>query len=134
MKKFTIIGLSLVAVVACLLLFWQHARASRDKSFSQKLAGTWSLEFDNIRETRNFAADGSFTGQTVTSHPKGTNTNQMAGTWYIKAGRFIETVTSNSNPKARVPRTVSGQVVRIDAHEYVVAYDTNILVLNRVTP
>jgi methionyl-tRNA formyltransferase len=134
MKKFTIIGLAVVAIVACILLLWQHAKTSRDRNISQKLAGAWSWEFANIRETSNFAADGSFTAQEVFSHSKSTNTYQMAGTWYIKDGKVIETITSDSNKKARVPRTNSGQIVSIDAHEYVVAFDTNKLVLNRVTP
>ena len=133
MKKLTIIGLSVIAVVACILLLWQHAKTSRDRDFSQKLAGAWSWEYANIRETSNFAADGSFTVQEAFSRSKSTNTYQMAGTWYIKDGKVIETVTNDSNKKRRVPRTNSGQIVSIDAHEYVVAFDTNRLVLNRVT-
>ena len=136
MKKLTIIGLSVLAVVGCILLFWQHAKTSRDRNISQKLAGAWSWEFANIRVTTDFATDGSLTSQEqdVFNYSKSTNTYQTAGTWYIKDGKVIETVTSDSNKKARVPRTSSGQIVSIDAHEYVVAFGTNKLVLKRVTP
>jgi len=134
MKKLTIIGLLVVTVVACILLLWHHAKISRDRGISQKLAGAWSWEYANIRETYNFAPDGSFTAQETYSYSKSTNTYQMAGTWHIKDGRVIQTITSDSNKKARVPRTNSGQIVSIDTQEYVVAFDTNKLVLKRFTP
>src|SRR5665213_1685083 len=113
MKRLTIIGLSVVIVVVFILLFWQHAKPSRDRKFSQNLAGVWSWEIYSLHGIRNFAADGSFTEQTVF---KGTDTNQTVGTWYVKDGRVIVTVTSDSNKKAQVPRTISEQIVRIDAH------------------
>jgi hypothetical protein len=134
MKKLTIIGLSMVIVIVCILLYLRHAKISRDRDFSQKLAGAWSWEYANIRDTYTFAPDGSFAVHEIFSHPKSTNTYQMAGLWHIKDGMIVQTVTNDSNTKRRVPRTSSGQVVRVDAHEYVVAFGTNQLVLYRATP
>jgi hypothetical protein len=131
MKRPATIGLSIVIVVAFILLLWQHAKSSRDRKFSQNLAGIWSWEIYSLHGTRNFAADGSFTEQTVF---KGTKTNQTAGTWHVKDGRVIVIVTSDSNKKAQVPRTNSEQIVHIDAHEFIGAFGTAKFVLNRVTP
>jgi len=132
MKKISLFVIALLLISAALiLLFWQHARTSRDREFSQNLAGVWSWEISSFHGIRNFAADGSFTEQTVF---KGTDTNQTVGTWYVKDGRVIVTVTSDSNKKAHVPRTISEQIVRIDAHEFVGTFGTVEAVLNRVIP
>jgi hypothetical protein len=136
MKKLTIILLSVVLVAVCVVLLWRHAKISRNRDFSQRLAGAWSWELYNIRCTNIVAPDGSFTAQTIFSHPKSTNTYQMSGAWHIQDGSLIETVTSDSNKRARVPRTHSGKIARIDASELVVVWqgDTNTSVWKRVTP
>jgi hypothetical protein len=134
MKKFTAIGLWIVVAVLVGLLFWNWVQVSRDKNFSQKLAGTWSWQFANIRETYNYSIDGSFTDQEVLTHSKNTNIYQMAGTWQIKDGKIFETITNDSHKGARVPRTHSAQIIRLDAHKYIVAINTNKMVLNKVTP
>src|SRR5882762_8821174 len=77
---------------------------------SQKLAGVWSWQLENMRCTNVVAPDGSFTGQAVFIHPRHTNTYQMAGTWQIKDGRFIESITKDGNKTAPVPRSHSGQI------------------------
>lgn len=138
MKKLTIIGgSSVVIVVAGMLLHWQYVKMSRfDRDFRQSLAGAWSRNFDNVRCTNSVAADGSFTCQARVSHPDLTNTYQMAGTWQIKDGSLIETFTSDSNEAARVPRTHSGRIVRVNTSEFVVAWQgsTNKSVWRRVGP
>jgi hypothetical protein len=137
MKKLTIIGLSVVIVVVCVVLLWRHVKISRfDRDFSQKLARVWSWELENMRCTNIVTPNGCFTCLSWFSHPDRTNTYQMAGTWHIKDGSLIETVTSDSNKAARVPRTHSGQIVRVDASEFVVAWhgSTNKSVWQRVSP
>src|SRR5271155_3752255 len=98
MKKLTIIGLSVVIIVACVLLLWHHAKISRDRDedFREKLAGVWLRELDNMRCTNIVAPDGSFTCQSWFSHPDRTNTYQDTGTWHIKDGSLIQAVTSDS--------------------------------------
>jgi hypothetical protein len=139
MKKFTIFGLSVVIVAACILLLWKHIKISRDREdsdFRQSLAGAWSWELDNMRCTNMVAPDGSFTSQLMFSHSDHTNTYQMAGTWQIKDGRLMETVTSDSNKSAQVPRTHTGRIVRVNADEFVVTWQssTNKSVWQRVHP
>ena len=112
---------------------------------SQKLVGVWSGEsaYTHTLQTNIFAADGSFTLQDVVIFTKRTNTYQMAGTWYIKDGKIITTVTRSRDIKAMEPFTISGTIVRLDARKFVVAYDTTyahndgtnyVLVLKKVTP
>ena len=132
-----IIGLSVVIVVACVLLVWQHVKISRfDRDFRQSLAGTWSRELENMRCTNIVAPDGSFTEQSTFSHPDRTNTYQMAGTWHIKDGNLIEAVTSDSNKSALVPRTHSGKIIVVNSNEFIMAWQgsTNKTVWQRVSP
>ena len=126
MKKLAIIGLSVAIVVACILLFWQHAKISKDRDFSQKLAGAWSWEWANIRETCDFAADGSF------SYGLGKKSPPVAvqGTWLVKAGVLVMTFT-NSYGAGNQGASVTGDVKRLkiihlDAHRFkYVAGSTN---------
>ena len=134
MKKLAVIGLSIIVAIAFGLLFWFHTKVSRDRNFRQKLAGAWSWQFVNIRETYNYSTDGSFTAQEVFTHSKSTNIYQMAGTWQIKDGKIIQTVTNDSHKKTRVPRISSAQIVQLDTHKYIVAINTNRIVLNKVMP
>ena len=134
MKKAALIGLLIVVAALIALLLWRQTKISRDRNFSRKLAGTWLWSYANIRESLTYTADSRFSSQEIDSHRQRTNTYQRAGTWFIKDGRIITTYTNDSNTRARVPRTATGQIVRIDAQEFIVSYDTNKLVLNRITP
>jgi hypothetical protein len=113
MKKLTIIGLSVVVVVACILLLWQHAKTSRDRNISQKLAGAWSWEFANIRVTTDFATDGSLTSQEqdVFNYSKSTNTYQTAGTWYIKVARLSRLLQVTATKRREFPERAAGRLL-----------------------
>jgi hypothetical protein len=93
-------------------------KLSRDREFRHKLAGTWSWEFDNERDTNVIAPDGSYDEQLISTNSKGVKLFQFARTWQIKNGIFIETVTNDSRPRARVPRIKSAQIVCVDAREF----------------
>jgi hypothetical protein len=103
---------------------------------NQKLAGVWLRQEAGMRCTNTVAPDGSFTEQAVFVHPGRTNTYQMAGTWQIKDGRFIESVTNDSNMTARVPRSHSGQIVFVNTNEFVVSWpaDKSKTVWQRISP
>jgi hypothetical protein len=103
---------------------------------SQKLAGVWSWQLENMRCTNIVAINGSFTGQAVFIHLGRTNTYQMAGMWQIKDGRFIESITSDSNKTAQVPRSHTGQIFFANTNEFVVSWQgsTNKTVWQRVSP
>jgi hypothetical protein len=139
MKKFIIIVTPVVILILCVFLLRQHVKISGDRNdgdFRQGLTGAWSCEFFNIRCTNVVAPDGSFTSQLMFSHPGHTNTYKMAGTWHIKDGCLIETVTNDSNVTAPVPRTRNGQIARASTSEFVVVWQgtTNEWVWQRVGP
>jgi len=135
MKKLAIILVSVLIAVVCALLLWQQVKISRDRDFCQKVLGTWSWESSSMQFTNIISPNGSFTGQEFYDHLKSTNTYQIAGTWRIKNGDYIQTITSDSNPDAKRPPTHSGRIIRVDAHEFVVVWhgDTNKIIWQRVT-
>ena len=148
MKKLTLIGLLAAIIITCALLLRYYAGISKDTdaAFQERLAGVWLREEDNLphgvgmplsmRCTNIVAADGSFVELSWFSHPDRTNTYQNTGTWRIKDGNFIETVTKDSNKIAIVPRTGSGQIVFTKTNEFIIYWPgtTNTQVWQKISP
>ena len=89
-----------------------------------KLTGTWALNLYNmLQDTNTVASDGSFHLQEAT----GTNISQVTGTWLIKDGDLVETITSNTDrAHVRLPHTEIHHIVRLDTDELVECeYSTN---------
>ena len=123
MKKLVIIGLVALIAVTCLLLHWQHVKIARmDRDIGQNLAGTWSSELDIMTLTNVVMPDGSFTSQLIFVHPQRTNTYQESGSWLVKDGKMIETVTHDTNPTALTPRTHVGRILNADAGGFTVQW------------
>ena len=68
MKKFTIIGFS-VALIATILLLWQHFKRPSDDSLARQISGSWTRDLhktqisslaDQVIYTNIFSSDGSF--------------------------------------------------------------------------
>jgi hypothetical protein len=147
MKTFAIIGCSVVIIIACVLSLRYHARisAARDEDLRGKLAGVWLRAEDNLprgvgmplslRCTNTVAPDGSFACRSWLSHPDRTNTYQDTGTWHIKDGNLIETVTKDSNQAAVVPRSSSGQIVFTKTNQFVIYWQgtTNTQVWQKIS-
>ena len=135
MKRLVIIGCSILVLILAVTLLWQFDKISRDRGFRRELAGTWSWELYNIRSISVFAPDGSFAAQRTYSHPTRTDTNQMSGTWLVKDGDLIEIVASDTNKRAKVPRTHVGRIIRENAQEFAVIWQdsTNESVWQRVS-
>ena len=128
MKKFTIIGLLVVIVAVCLLLHRQHVAsvARFDTEFRQQLAGVWLRQEAGMRCTNTIAADGSFVELSWFSHPDRTNTYRATGTWLVKDGRLIETVSGSSNSAEVTPHTGAAWIIRSDAGEFVVRWPNSV--------
>jgi hypothetical protein len=127
MKKFTIIGLLVVVVAACVLLYWHHVTVARfDSDFRQQLAGVWLRQEGGMRCTNTVAADGSFVESLWLSHPDRTNTYQWTGAWLVKDGSLIETVKTSTNPSEVTPHTLAGRIVHSDAGEFVVRWPNSV--------
>jgi hypothetical protein len=122
-KKLRIIGLLVVIVLACAVLYWQHVKIGRfDSNFRQHLAGVWLRQEASMSCTNIVEADGSFVELSWFSHPDRTNTYRRTGTWLVKDGRLIETVKTSSNPTEVTPHTGDGRIVRADAREFIVRW------------
>ena len=121
MKKIAIVGL-IIVVIVCGMLLYKQVKLSKDSGSRSQLIGTWSWEFYNERGTNTIAPNGSFDEQSVSTNYKGIKISQSAGTWQIKDGIFIETVTNDSRARARVPRIKSAQIVRVDARQFVIIW------------
>jgi hypothetical protein len=127
MKKLAIIGLLVVIVVACLLLYWQHLKVARfDSDFRQHLAGVWLRQEADMRCTNTVAADGSFVELSWFSHPDRTNTFQRTGTWLVKNGHLIETIKSSTNPTEVKSHTGAGRIIHSEAGEFVVRWQNSV--------
>jgi hypothetical protein len=127
MKKLTIIGLFVVIVVACLMLYWQHVRIARfDSDFRQQLAGVWVRQDADMQCTDSVTAGGSFVELSWFSHPDRTNTYQRTGTWLVKDGHLIETIKTSTNPTEVTPHTNAGRVVHSDTSEFVVRWQNSV--------
>jgi hypothetical protein len=127
MKKLTIIGLLVVIVVACLLLYWQHVKIARfDSDFRQQLAGVWLRQEADMQCTNSVAADGRFVELSWFSHSDRTNTYQRTGTWLVKDGHLIEMIKSSTNPTEVTPHTNAGRVVHSDTGKFVVRWQNSV--------
>ena len=133
MKKFTIIGLLVAIVAACLLLHWRQVKIVKfDADFRQNLTGTWVRKADNlpprtgfaqsIRWTNIVASDGSFVELSWFNHADRTNTYRRIGTWLVNNGNLIETIKTSSNPSEVTPHTGGGRIIYSDAREFVVRW------------
>ena len=60
------------------------------------------------------SSDGHWTGQ-ITGKIR---TGRMDGTWQVRDGFLISTITSN-DMDMQVPSTHTSRIIRIDSHEYV---------------
>ncbi|HVU08892.1 MAG TPA: hypothetical protein VHG89_10150 [Verrucomicrobiae bacterium] len=136
MKKFTIVGLLGVIIIVCLLLYWQHDKASEfDRDFRQNLTGTWLREEDNLphgvgmpqnmRCTNIVAPDGSFVELSWFSHPDRTNTYRQTGTWIVKNRHLIETVKTSTNPSEVTPHIGTGRIISADARGFTLRWQNS---------
>jgi len=127
MKKLAMVGLLVVIVVACLLLRWHYVKIARfDDDFRQQLAGVWSRQEAGLRCTNTVAADGSFLELSWFNNSDRTNTYQRTGTWLVKDGHLIQTITSSTNPTEVTPHTGVGRVVRSDAGKFAVRWPNSV--------
>jgi hypothetical protein len=112
----------------------------RDTAVRKNLPGIWNVElaFTNAwgsKSTFTIGPNGEFVCQTVTASD--VQVAELAGTFQVKDGMLIETVTNSTQPKiqGRIPFTSRAQIIRADNHEMAVIYDgdTNTVILRKDT-
>jgi hypothetical protein len=95
-----------------------------------KLAGTW-LEDRTLASGGHFKCilqvgpSGAITNLITITGPASEQSLRWEGTWEIKDGVLIETITKDSQPNAPVPRVFRPRIVRMTARELVLKYENH---------
>jgi hypothetical protein len=94
-----------------------------DARLQRQVTGTWVVEVgNNIRSVNLIRPDGSYAAK-VTGFTNG-SVVMIEGTFRVKNGELIETVTKSSQTNEKVPFTVHGKIIRLNEHEIVAKWDT----------
>jgi len=125
MKRFIIVGF-IVAVTVVGLIFWQHFKHPSDAQARQLLPGTWHVDFSSAKQAEGkstfvIAPNCDFTHKTVS--PDGINTIESSGTFQVKHGVLIETITKSSYTNWHLPIVRTARIVRTDKREMVVIFE-----------
>jgi len=95
----------------------------RDARLQQALTGTWVVDLgNNIRSVNIIGANTGFAAQ-VTGFTNG-SVVRIEGTFRVRNGELIETVTKDSQPNEKVPFVVRGHIIHLDDRELVARWDT----------
>jgi hypothetical protein len=114
-----------VFLLFTLLLVVVGCSHRRDAEVRKNLPGTWRLDlaFTNDWGSQStFAVDenGDFICQTVS--PSGVHTAELSGTFQVKDGFLIETITNTTQPgiSKRLPFVSRAQIISADDHRLVI--------------
>ena len=96
-----------------------------DAELNGRLPGTWIFERDlrviHFRSVTTVASNGSYVSQiTVTKSNSTPDTLSLQGTWQVKDGFLVDTITNDSDKTVRLPYTKSERILRADERELVV--------------
>jgi hypothetical protein len=114
---------ALLLVVAC-----KRHEESADNKIQKTLPGTWVFEArhaygGSIQYTVKVAEDASYVCTIVVpGRTNGPGSIHQEGTWRVKDGVLIDTITKDSQTNAPVPDTSYARIVSIDDQELVVDY------------
>jgi hypothetical protein len=107
-------------IILCLLL---TACGRSDARIQKQVTGTWVVDAgNNIRSVNLIRPDGSFATK-VTGFTNG-SVVLIEGTFRVKNGELVETVTKSSQTNEKVPFVVHGKIIRLNDHEMVAKWDT----------
>jgi hypothetical protein len=122
MKKTITIGFTVALLIIVALLSWQHFKPSRDAKIRKNLPGIWVVNWGkNHRSTSTISPDGSYVCQ-ITGSSDGTVVT-VEGTFQVRDGFLIDTMTKSSQTTTHVPNVSRGQIIRADAHEMAISFD-----------
>jgi hypothetical protein len=114
MKKIVSTSLAILLLGGSLFL-WHHFQ-------KPSFTGNWIIVLGgSAKSSFVIEPDGSFICQTTGVSDRSDITYK--GSIAIKDGVLTQTTTSDSQPRAQVPRVRSAHVIRMDVHELVVKWD-----------
>jgi hypothetical protein len=107
-------------IILCLLL---TACGRSDARLQQQVSGMWLVDIgNNVRSVNVIRPDGRFAAR-VTGFTNG-SVVVIEGTFRVKNGALIETVTKSSQPGEKVPFVVHGKIIRLTPQEMITQWDT----------
>ena len=122
-EKFT---LSLFTLILLLTACGQRepSPVASDADIQQKLVGTWIKEMNlddgvQVRSVTVFRPDGSYAGKGTIVESNKTQWASEAGTFLVRGGVLILTMTKHSSTNARLPVVTRDRMVRLDDRELV---------------
>ena len=118
------------SILAALLLVTACTRhqESADNKIQKTLPGTWVFEAryasgSSARSTVEVAQDASYVGTTfLPGRTNGPRSIRQEGTWRVKDGVLIDTITKDSQTNAPTPNTNYARIVSIDDQKLVLDY------------
>jgi len=116
--RFTFALLTLVIFVGC-----GHQNDTSDTAVRKNLPGTWHSDVAPQTESKFMvSANGDFECKTTfQGDTNGMQTIELEGTFQVKDGILIETVTKSSQTNAHVPFVSRARVIQADDHEMVIS-------------
>ena len=115
MKKIVAIGFTVALLVIVALLSWHYFKHSRDTKISRILTGTWHADDLGSFTVRS---DGGYVWQ-ITNLTTGRAVT-IEGTFQVRDGVLINTVTKSSRTNTHVPYVSHSQIVRANDYEMVI--------------
>jgi hypothetical protein len=117
MKKYSIIGFAIVLLIAVALLSLQHYRRPNDAELGQRVVGGWVGPSDILEMT--MSSDGSYVSKFTR---KGLD-YEFDGTWKIKDGFLIMTLTANKSTNTKHTPQVGSverfRIIHVDDQELI---------------
>jgi hypothetical protein len=137
LKKVFAIGFAVVFAVVIILL-WLHFKHPGEQQIQREFAGAWTnlSQIGSRTETSTLvcASDGSYRRHWTATAAGKTSGGTEDGTWQIKDGFLIITMTSN-DVDMQIPPPSTNRIIRIDSQEFALQGARNgQMVFRKITP
>ena len=107
-------------IILCLLL---TACGRSDARIQKQVTGMWLVDIGkNVRSLNVIRPDGGFAAK-VAGFTNGSVVT-IEGTFLVKNGALVETVTKSSQPDEKVPFVVHGKIISLTPQEMITQWDT----------
>jgi hypothetical protein len=107
-----------------------------DTGIRQKIVGTWIVDShsptgSSMKGTVTILSDGSLVAKLTIIRKNGEEDFGYEGTWQVKEGFLIETVTSSHSRLTVTGHVTRDKIIRLDAHELVFQMETGRIVTRK---